>query len=92
MNFDQVFDRRHSDSLKWNLYAEDVLPMWVADMDFSSPPPVLEAMHARVDHGIFGYGIPGDSLYEAVIDRKKRLFACFPRKQFRPSRLHRNLV
>ena len=75
MNFDQVIDRRHSDSLKWNLYAEDVLPMWVADMDFSSPPPVLEAMHARVDHGIFGYGIPGDSLYEAVIDRKKRLFA-----------------
>ncbi len=55
-DFDQPIDRRHSDSAKWTRYAEDVLPLWVADMDFACPTPVLEALHERVDHGIFGYG------------------------------------
>jgi cystathionine beta-lyase len=61
MDFDRVIDRRHSDSVKWNVYDEDVLPMWVADMDFESPPAVLEALHSRVEHGIFGYGIAPES-------------------------------
>jgi len=54
-NFDQIVDRRNSDSIKWNLYEEDVLPLWVADMDFMSPPEVLDAIRKRVDHGLFGY-------------------------------------
>lgn len=54
-DFDQPIDRRGTDSLKWNAYAPDVLPMWVADMDFLSPPPVLRALCERVEHGIFGY-------------------------------------
>jgi cysteine-S-conjugate beta-lyase len=62
-NFDQVIDRRDSDSIKWNAYGPDVLPLWVADMDFVSPEPVIQALHQRVDHGIFGYpkGIGGTS-------------------------------
>ena len=54
-NFDTLPNRRASESAKWNRYEEDVLPMWVADMDFRSPEPVIEALKARVDHGVFGY-------------------------------------
>lgn len=63
-DFDCIMDRRLTGSLKIDKYrGKDVLPMWVADMDFASPPAVLEALHRRVDHGIFGYTIP----YEEVI-------------------------
>ena len=69
-DFDTVFDRRHSDSLKWNKYkSRDVIPMWVADMDFPSPAPIIEALHRRVDHGIFGYAVPPDELVEVVVAR-----------------------
>ena len=54
-NFDQVLDRRHSDSEKWNAYPEDVIPLWVADIDFISPQPVIRALQERVGHGVFGY-------------------------------------
>ena len=54
-NFDTIPNRRGSDSMKWSRYDEDVLPLWVADMDFASPQPVLRALHERVDHAIFGY-------------------------------------
>lgn len=67
-DFDRVVDRRGGDSTKWNRYGErDVLPLWVADMDFTVPPAVIEALHRRVDHGIFGYGQPWPSLVEAVV-------------------------
>jgi len=57
------------DSVKWNRYAgRDVLPLWVADMDFPAPPAVIEALHRRVDHGIFGYAAPGPQLTAAVVD------------------------
>jgi cysteine-S-conjugate beta-lyase len=66
-NFDIVIDRSGGDSIKWNKYAgRDVLPLWVADMDFAAPPAVREALHRRVDHGVFGYGQPWPSLVEAV--------------------------
>lgn len=68
MNFDRVINRRGSESIKWNYYNEDVLPMWVADMDFQSPPAVLEALHERVDHGVFGYGGPPEGLQQAIQD------------------------
>lgn len=54
-NFDQVVDRRASDSVKWNYFDADVLPMWVADMDFISPQPVIDALRERAEHGFFGY-------------------------------------
>lgn len=71
-DFDRVIDRRSSDSLKWNKYGDAVLPMWVADMDFVAPPPVLEALKKRLDHGCFGYGrVPG-SLLDVVVAYAER--------------------
>ena len=67
-NFDQVIDRRHGDSTKWNKYAgRDILPLWVADMDFAAPPPVQEALRRRIEHGVFGYAAPWPSLIESVL-------------------------
>jgi len=67
-DFDQLIDRRHSDSAKWRKYAADVLPLWVADMDFVSPEPVRRALHERIEHGVFGYGIDLPELSETVVD------------------------
>ena len=55
INFDEIIDRQKSESYKWQTYAEDVLPMWVADMDFLSPPQVVDALVDRSRHGIYGY-------------------------------------
>lgn len=68
-DFDSVIDRRNSDSIKWSLYAADVLPLWVADMDFKSPPCVIERLTRRIEHGVFGYGIPSEKLVNLIIDR-----------------------
>jgi cystathionine beta-lyase len=77
-DFDTVIDRRHSDSQKWRKYADaDVLPLWVADMDFASPPAVLAALRARVEHGIFGYAKPLPAHTAAVVDH------CWQRYQWR---------
>jgi len=74
-DFDTIVDRQGSASLKWERYkGRDILPLWVADMDFKSPPAVIDALNRRVDHGIFGYTIPTDDLIEAV---KTRLQADF---------------
>jgi cysteine-S-conjugate beta-lyase len=80
-DFDQVLDRRNSDSVKWNAYPEDVIPLWVADMDFVSPQPVIEALRERVEHGVFGYpaGVgnqPGDlpEFRRLLVDRMARRF------------------
>ena len=62
-DFSTAPDRAGSDSIKWRRYAgRDVIPMWVADMDFAAPPAVLEALHARIDHGVFGYADAWPSL------------------------------
>ncbi|HCU56641.1 MAG TPA: putative C-S lyase [Anaerolineaceae bacterium] len=66
MDFDQTINRRDTESLKWHRYGEDVLPMWVADMDFRSPEPVIAALQERVAHGVFGYGFELEGLKEAV--------------------------
>jgi len=66
--FDQPTDRRASDSIKWGKYAgRDILPLWVADMDFAAPPPVIAALQRRIEHGVFGYGGPWPSLTESVL-------------------------
>lgn len=75
-NFDQLIDRRQTGSEKWDLYAgRDIIPLWVADMDFAAPPAVIDALHQRIDHGIFGYTAPGAALHEAVMDYLQRDFA-----------------
>lgn len=68
-NFDEGIDRRHSESSKWNKYSEDILPMWVADMDFRSPPCILDALHKRVEHGVFGYGARPQELIDVIVER-----------------------
>ena len=66
-NFDHIIDRRHSDSEKWRAFDADVLPLWVADMDFTAPEPVIRALHERVEHGIFGYGGEPPELREILV-------------------------
>jgi cysteine-S-conjugate beta-lyase len=68
-NFDRVIDRKNSDSIKWNLYEADVLPMWVADMDFSAPQAVIQALHNRVEHGVFGYACDPAELRKVIVAR-----------------------
>jgi len=61
-------ERRHTDSQKWLKYEErDIIPMWVADMDFCSAPAILDALHARINHGIFGYARPCPSTTAAIV-------------------------
>lgn len=68
-NFDTVPVRLGTDSQKWQKYAgKDILPMWVADMDFRASPAILDALHARVDQGIFGYARPVKSTVDAVVN------------------------
>ena len=75
-DFDQPVDRAGSDSLKWAKYAgRDVIPLWVADMDFAAPPAVLEALRERVGHGVFGYNHPTASQVDAVVGHLARHFA-----------------
>jgi cysteine-S-conjugate beta-lyase len=68
-DFDTPVNRTHTDSQKWQKYAgRDILPLWVADMDFKSPPAIVEALHRRVDHGVFGYARPVKSTIDAVVE------------------------
>lgn len=74
-NFDQNIDRLKTESVKWHVYPPDVLPMWVADMDFRSPEPVIQALRERVDHGIFGYGMVPDELRAVICERLQDKYA-----------------
>lgn len=68
-DFDKAPDRRTMPGEKWGRYAgRDVLPLWVADMDFTAPPAVIDALHRRIDHGVFGYTDAWPGLIDAVID------------------------
>jgi cystathionine beta-lyase len=67
-------DRWSSDSVKWGVYGPEVLPLWVADMDFRSPPAVLEALAQRVAHGVFGYGKEPRQLAEVIAARLAQLY------------------
>ncbi|MFT5506494.1 MAG: cystathionine beta-lyase, partial [Gammaproteobacteria bacterium] len=73
-DFDLETDRIHSDSVKWQKYGEDIIPLWVADSDFRSAPAIIEALRNRVEHGVFGYSQPSDQLAELIIDRMQRLY------------------
>ena len=75
-DFDHPPERLGTDSQKWQKYAgHDVLPLWVADMDFKSPPAIIEALHRRVDHGIFGYARPVKSTIDAVVAAMESRYA-----------------
>jgi|GEM_PF-2487000 len=67
-DFDELINRRGTNSLKWDSAADpDVLPLWVADMDFRTAQPVIDALKRRVEHGIFGYTHVPDAFYESII-------------------------
>ena len=67
-DFDAIVDRRGTASQKWEKYKDrDVIPLWVADMDFVSPRAVVDALRDQVDHGVFGYTLPPPELAEAVL-------------------------
>src|SRR5258708_25870090 len=68
-DFDRPIERRGTDSQKWQKYAgRDILPMWVADMDFASSPEIIAALQTRVAHGVFGYDRPVKSTVDAVVE------------------------
>lgn len=68
-DFDEIVPRRGSGSYKWDTpEGDDVLPMWVADMDFRTAPAIVEALERRVAHGVFGYTLVPDEYYQAAID------------------------
>lgn len=78
-NFDELVERRGTNCVKWDERPQvgerssgmspsaDVIPLWVADMDFKAAPAILEAVKKRAEHGVFGYNIVPESYYEAVI-------------------------
>jgi cystathionine beta-lyase len=69
-DFDRPVDRRGTNSLKWDLYkGKEIIPLWVADMDFRVSPAILSALQAHVDHGVFGYTLVPDELVDVIVRR-----------------------
>ncbi|MHC8354181.1 MalY/PatB family protein [Pseudomonas sp. LB3P81] len=66
-DFDQVFDRHNTGSTKWSRYPAEVLPMWVADMDFAAPPVIIQALQKRLEHPLLGYSVAQDDLRHAIV-------------------------
>ena len=66
-NFDEVINRRGTNSVKWDLCEPDVLPMWVADMDFKTAPVITESLQKTISTGVYGYSLVPDAFYESVI-------------------------
>ena len=74
-DFDGVIDRRGTQSLKWDKYGQqDILPLWVADTDFRAAPAITDALHRRIDHGVFGYSRPSPRLIQLIVQRMQRLY------------------
>lgn len=73
-NFDEIIPRRETESIKWNHYDQEILPFWVADMDFRSPQPVIDALEKRIKHGVFGYPSEDKKLKEVIRERLLKLY------------------
>jgi cysteine-S-conjugate beta-lyase len=70
--FDEIINRHQTNSMKWDKYADkDIIPLWVADMDFKAPKVILDAMNRITEHGILGYTNASDELVNVVMDRLK---------------------
>lgn len=68
-DFDTIINRRNTNSVKWDMNSEkDILPMWIADMDFKTADPIIKALEKRVQHGIFGYAAIPNDYYEAEVN------------------------
>src|SRR5215510_15270317 len=74
-NFDRLPNRRDPKVLnKWTWYPKDVLPMWVADMDFPAPKPILDELHKVLDQGVLGYEVTSEALRQIVAARMDHLY------------------
>lgn len=73
-DFDRLIDRRPTASNKWRKFDKDVLPLWVADMDFASPEPVVRALRERAEHGVYGYVFEEPEFFEVVADRIQKRY------------------
>ena len=73
-NFDELIDRKGTECKKWDTYADDVIPMWIADTDFKCPQPVVDAMVKRAQHGIFGYPVNVKNFEESIAHWQKTRF------------------
>ena len=65
-DFDRFIDRKDTFSAKWDRFGDDVLPLWVADMDFASPPEITESMRERLEHPIYGYESAHPEVLESI--------------------------
>ena len=82
-DFDKVNNRLNTRSYKWDLLGEEYIPLWVADTDFEVAPEVTARLQKRLDHGIYGYMLTGDEIYDALIDWFKKDFgAIVPNKSW----------
>lgn len=86
-NFDEVINRRGTDSLKWDncqavFGTDNLLPMWVADSDWQAPGVVMDALMQRVKHGVFGYTEPGEELHQTIVDWVKRRYGWEIKKEW----------
>ena len=75
-NFDTLVERHGTASMKWDRYkGQDIIPMWLADMDFRSPPAVIRAIQQRAEYGVFGYTLAPDELIQQVISMLEQTYA-----------------
>ena len=86
-DFNQITNRRGTDCVKWDVAdrvfkGEDLLPMWIADMDFATAPAIQEEIRKRVDQGVFGYGMLPAAYHEAVIGWMRRRHNCEVKKEW----------
>lgn len=82
-NFDEIVTRKDTGSIKWDEGPfGEVLPMWIADMDFKSAPEILAALDKRIAHGVFGYTAIPDAFYDAITAWWKRRFGFAPEKEW----------
>jgi cysteine-S-conjugate beta-lyase len=83
-NFDEVINRKNTDSFKWDFFQdpEGTIPMPVADMDFRSPEPILQALRDVTEHGVFGYSIVPEELKNVLQERLERLYGWKTEKEW----------
>lgn len=82
-NFDEIINRQGTSSLKWEKYkGRDILPMWVADMDFKAPPAILNTLQQSIEHGILGYTILPDELNDTIIKKLDALYGWKIKKEW----------
>jgi cystathionine beta-lyase len=78
-DFDRIYDRSNTGCIKWDIAREksgrhDIIPMWIADMDFPVAQPIIDALKVRAEHPFYGYTRPGPEVIKAVIDRMRQKF------------------